>query len=98
MVQAVRMNFPLAFLIQPCLDHPKTRSCPLSRNVVVLRRVIHGAGCIYALASFFAFAAPNARFLLFFVLPMPAWACVGGIGCFDVYNAFTRQVRCFFSS
>ncbi|KAH9007083.1 rhomboid-domain-containing protein [Lactarius hatsudake] len=52
----------------------------------------HGAsGAIYALASFFAFAAPRARFLLFFVLPMPAWACIGGIACFDVYNAFTRQ-------
>ncbi|KAI9510432.1 rhomboid-domain-containing protein [Russula earlei] len=52
----------------------------------------HGAsGAIYALASFFAFAVPNARFLLFFVLPMPAWACIGAIGCFDVYNAFTRR-------
>lgn len=52
----------------------------------------HGAsGAIYALASFFAFAAPNARFLLFFVVPMPAWACIGGIACFDVYNAVTRR-------
>ncbi|KAH9062084.1 rhomboid-domain-containing protein [Lactarius vividus] len=49
------------------------------------------SGAIYALASFFAFAAPRAQFLLFFVLPMPAWACIGGIACFDVYNAFTRQ-------
>lgn len=52
-----------------------------------------GAGAIYGLASFFAFAAPNARFLLFFVVPMPAWACIGAIACFDVYNAFTRRVR-----
>lgn len=51
------------------------------------------AGAIYALASFFAFAAPNARFLLFFVVPMPAWACIGAIACFDVYNAVTRRVR-----
>jgi hypothetical protein len=50
------------------------------------------------LASFFAFAAPNARFLLFFVVPMPAWACIGGIACFDVYNAFTLRVRHFLSS
>jgi hypothetical protein len=49
------------------------------------------------LASFFAFAAPNARFLLFFVVPMPAWACIGAIACFDVYNAITRRVRHFFS-
>jgi rhomboid-like protein len=52
----------------------------------------HGTGAIYALASFFAFAAPRARFLLFFVVPMPAWACIGAIACFDVYNAFTRRV------
>ncbi|KAF8271790.1 hypothetical protein EI94DRAFT_1720027 [Lactarius quietus] len=52
----------------------------------------HGAsGAIYSLASFFALAAPRAQFLLFFVLPMPAWACIGGIACFDVYNAFTRK-------
>jgi membrane associated rhomboid family serine protease len=50
-------------------------------------------GAIYALASFFAFAAPKARFLLFFVVPMPAWACIGGIACFDAYNAVTRRVR-----
>ena len=54
-------------------------------------------GAIYALASFFAFAAPNARFLLFFVVPMPAWACIGAIACFDVYNAVTRRVRHSFS-
>ena len=24
---------------------------------------------------------------------MPAWACIGGIACLDVYNAFTRRVR-----
>ena len=58
-----------------------------------LCHVVRGAGAIYALASFFAFAAPNARFLLFFVVPMPAWACIGAIACFDVYNAFTRRVR-----
>ena len=57
----------------------------------------YGAGAIYALASFFAFAAPRAQFLLFFVVPMPAWACIGAIACFDVYNAFTRRVRRFLS-
>jgi hypothetical protein len=24
---------------------------------------------------------------------MPAWACIGGIACFEVYNAVTRRVR-----
>ena len=28
---------------------------------------------------------------------MPAWACIGAIACFDVYNAVTRQVRRSFS-
>jgi hypothetical protein len=50
-------------------------------------------GAIYALASFFAFAAPNARFLVFFVVPMRAWACIGAVACFDAYNAVTRRVR-----
>ena len=58
-------------------------------------RVGNDSGAIYALASFFAFAAPRAKFLLFFVVPMPAWACIGAIACFDVYNAFTRRVRHF---
>ncbi|KAI0254298.1 hypothetical protein BJV78DRAFT_1152427 [Lactifluus subvellereus] len=49
------------------------------------------SGAIYALASLFAFARPRAQFLLFFVVRMPAWACMGSIACFDVYNAFTRQ-------
>ncbi|KAI0269242.1 hypothetical protein BC834DRAFT_619780 [Gloeopeniophorella convolvens] len=54
----------------------------------------HGAsGAVYSLASFFAFAMPRSKFLLFFVLPMPAWACIGGIACFDVYNAITHRVR-----
>jgi hypothetical protein len=51
------------------------------------------SGAVYALASFFAFAAPRSQFLLFFVVPMPAWACIGAIACFDVYNTFTRRVR-----
>ena len=58
-----------------------------------LRIPQHGTGAVYALASLFAFAAPNARFLLFFVVPMPAWACIGAVACFDVYNAVTRRVR-----
>jgi membrane associated rhomboid family serine protease len=62
-----------------------------------LNNIVLGAGAIYGLASFFAFAAPKARFLLFFVVPMPAWACIGAITCFDVYNAVTRQVRRSFS-
>ncbi|KAN0127052.1 hypothetical protein V8E52_000692 [Russula decolorans] len=49
------------------------------------------SGAVYALASFFATAAPNAPFRLFFVVRMPAWACIGAIACFDVYNAVTRR-------
>jgi hypothetical protein len=89
MVPAVRIITPLSLsksriLANPCIPYRQFHLC-----------VGHGAGAIYALASFFAFAAPRARFLLFFVVPMPAWACIGAIACFDVYNAFTRRVRRF---
>jgi hypothetical protein len=26
------------------------------------------------------------------VVPMPAWACIGFIACFDIYNAFSNRV------
>jgi membrane associated rhomboid family serine protease len=36
-------------------------------------------GAIYSCLSAFATMFPNARFLMFFIVPMPAWAAVGGI-------------------
>jgi rhomboid-like protein len=37
------------------------------------------AGAIYASLAYYAAMFPQAQFLLFFVVPMPAWAAVGGI-------------------
>lgn len=48
----------------------------------------HGAsGSVYAIMSTFACVQPRAQLLLFFVLPVPAWACVSGIFAWDVAQA-----------
>jgi hypothetical protein len=92
MVRAVRVVSSSLNLVEcsPLLTLQHRRS-----YIALLPYIVHDAGAVYALASFFAFAAPNARFLLFFVVPMPAWACIGAIACFDAYNAVTRRVRLF---
>ncbi|RPD61898.1 hypothetical protein L226DRAFT_613256 [Lentinus tigrinus ALCF2SS1-7] len=52
----------------------------------------HGAsGAIYSVISFFACMAPNATFLLFGIIPMPAWAMVTGIFLYDGYSAVNHQ-------
>ncbi len=53
----------------------------------------HGAsGAIYSVISFFACMSPNATFLLFGIVPMPAWAMVTGIFLYDGYSAVNHQV------
>ncbi|TNY19717.1 hypothetical protein DMC30DRAFT_399699 [Rhodotorula diobovata] len=52
----------------------------------------HGAsGATYGAISFFACAFPKTTFLLFFVVPVPAWLCVSGIFAWDCYNGFLRR-------
>ncbi|GAA5937513.1 hypothetical protein JCM3775_001250 [Rhodotorula graminis] len=52
----------------------------------------HGAsGATYGAISFFACAFPRTTFLLFFVVPVPAWLCVSGIFAWDVYNGLWRR-------
>ncbi|KAI0049583.1 rhomboid-domain-containing protein [Auriscalpium vulgare] len=52
----------------------------------------HGAsGAIYAVISFFACVAPNTKFLIFFVIPCPAWAFVGGVFLLDSYSAIANK-------
>ncbi|GAA5988448.1 hypothetical protein JCM11641_005346 [Rhodosporidiobolus odoratus] len=52
----------------------------------------HGAsGAVFGCASFFACAFPKANFLLFFVLPVPAWLCVGGLFAWDLWNGLGRR-------
>lgn len=48
----------------------------------------HGAsGSVYAIMSTFACVHPTATFLIFFVIPAPAWACVSGIFAWDLWHA-----------
>ncbi|KAG8920051.1 hypothetical protein FRC02_001188 [Tulasnella sp. 418] len=48
----------------------------------------HGAsGAINAVLACYATLFPRATFLLFFVIPVPAWACVGGLAVYDLISA-----------
>lgn len=49
------------------------------------------SGAIYATLAFYGTIFPRATFLLFFVVPMPAWALVGGLFAWDFYQAMTGQ-------
>ncbi|KAI5450477.1 hypothetical protein NCC49_003098 [Naganishia albida] len=45
------------------------------------------SAAIYASLAYFAAVFPNAQFLMFFIIPMPAWAAVGGIFAYDLYSS-----------
>jgi membrane associated rhomboid family serine protease len=47
------------------------------RALINLANLVSGA--IYAALSYYATIFPTQQFLLFFVVPVPAWAAVGGI-------------------
>ncbi|KAI5480762.1 hypothetical protein MNV49_007168 [Pseudohyphozyma bogoriensis] len=52
----------------------------------------HGAsGAVYGILSYFAARNPQATFLLFFVIPAPAWAIVSGIFFWDLYSSFNSR-------
>lgn len=52
----------------------------------------HGAsGAAYGIVSFFAAVYPREKFLLFFVIPAPAWLVVSGIFAYDLYSGLTRR-------
>jgi rhomboid-like protein len=40
--------------------------------------------------AFYGAIFPKTTFLLFFVLPMPAWALIGGMFAYDAYSAVTN--------
>ena len=46
-----------------------------------------------AVMSFFACVSPQTKFLLFFVVPVPAWALVSGFFLWDGYTTLTDAVR-----
>ena len=45
-----------------------------------------------AVMSFFACVSPQTKFLLFFVVPVPAWALVSGFFLWDGYTTLTDAV------
>ncbi|GAA5858174.1 hypothetical protein JCM1840_001071 [Sporobolomyces johnsonii] len=49
------------------------------------------SGATYGSIAFFACMFPTTSFLLFFVVPVPAWLCVSGIFAWDLYGAMTRR-------
>ncbi|KAL5488133.1 hypothetical protein ACEPAI_6241 [Sanghuangporus weigelae] len=52
----------------------------------------HGAsGAIFAVMSFFACVSPNTTFLIFGLVPMPAWACVSAFFLWDGFSTLTDR-------
>jgi membrane associated rhomboid family serine protease len=39
-----------------------------------------------------ACVAPRAKFLVFGIIPVPAWGCVAGLFAYDFFNAVTEKV------
>lgn len=39
-----------------------------------------------------ACVAPKATFLIFGLIPVPAWGCVGGLFLYDLFNAISERV------
>ena len=46
-------------------------------------------GALYGVLSFFACLAPRATFLIFGIIPCPAWLCISGVFVWDGYSALT---------
>ncbi|KAF8342025.1 uncharacterized protein EI90DRAFT_2904405, partial [Cantharellus anzutake] len=52
----------------------------------------HGAsGAILSTVAFFACAFPRTQFLVFFIVPVPAWACITGLFAWDLYSTVVRR-------
>lgn len=52
----------------------------------------HATGAIYSILSFFACVHPRATFLIFGIVPCPAWVWVGGIFAYDAYRSLANKV------
>ena len=44
-------------------------------------------GSVYAIMTTFALLSPHTQFLLFFVLPIPAWLAVPGVFAWDLSSS-----------
>jgi rhomboid-like protein len=56
------------------------------------RLILLASGAIYSIVSFFACVYPKATFLIFGIVPCPAWVFVAGIFSYDMYRS-VKDVR-----
>ncbi|KAF9519184.1 hypothetical protein BS47DRAFT_1288692 [Hydnum rufescens UP504] len=49
------------------------------------------SGAVYSVLAFYACAFPTTTFLLFFIIPVPAWACMTGLFTWDLYSAIIQK-------
>ncbi|VDC06892.1 unnamed protein product [Peniophora sp. CBMAI 1063] len=54
-------------------------------------RSVGASGAMYCVATLWACCYPNARILLFFVIPCPAWGAITGVLAIDGYNAWLKS-------
>lgn len=50
-------------------------------------------GAIYSIVTFLACVAPNMKFALYGVIPVPAWLAVSGLFAYDMYSTISHTVR-----
>lgn len=75
------------YIVDPIL-HGEQKSLRRRRFTMSLG----ASGSVYAILAAFAAMRPNALFLLFYVVPVPARMCVAGILAYELYSAsFPRQ-------
>jgi hypothetical protein len=68
------------------------RLTTLKTNAEVHRQ--RSTGAIYAIISYFACRAPFTKFLIFGIIPIPAWSFVPGVLVYDIYEMIaTKRVR-----
>lgn len=64
--------------------------CSLAWQSLTPGRRVFGSegasGAIYGCMAFFGTMFPRSTFLLFFVIPMPAWALLSGVFVWDLWN------------
>ncbi|WOO81320.1 Rhomboid protein 1, mitochondrial [Vanrija pseudolonga] len=55
---------------------------------------VGASGAVLATLAFFGTIFPRSTFLVFFIVPMPAWALIGGMLAWDLYGTLShRQTR-----
>lgn len=50
------------------------------------------SGAIYSCLAFYGTVFPTTTFLLFFIIPMPAWALLGGLTAYEGYTLISNTM------